>query len=79
MLEGEEFDPVTGQAQRHDQGMKRWIRGYMKKPLWNTFDVLYSLGALATAGLGIWAAIEGMHQQFSSGNISPFTCKNPGG
>lgn len=79
ILPEEEFDPSTGQARRLDGGMKRWIRGYKKKFALNTFDVLYSLGALATAGLGIYASVMGMHDSFSETSITPFTCKNPAG
>ncbi|KAF2451894.1 hypothetical protein P171DRAFT_515817 [Karstenula rhodostoma CBS 690.94] len=79
MLPEETFDPATGQLQRADFGVKRWIRGYMKKPIWNTFDVLFGLAALATAGLGIWAAAINMKAQFEASGITPFTCKNPAG
>ncbi|KAK4544609.1 hypothetical protein LTR36_004181 [Oleoguttula mirabilis] len=57
ILPDEEYDPATGSVQRKDHGVKRWMRGYMKKPFINTFDVLYSLGALGAAGLGIYAAV----------------------
>ena len=79
MLPEEAFDPTTGELQRVDLGSKRWIRGYMKKPFWNTFDVLYGLGALSLAGLGIWAAAINMKAQFQSSGITPFTCKSPTG
>jgi len=79
MLPEEEFDPATGIARRVDGGMSRWIRGYRKKFWWNTFDVVYFLGALATAGLGIYAAVISMHQSFSTGTITSFTCQNPAG
>ncbi|GAB7353447.1 hypothetical protein MBLNU459_g3911t1 [Dothideomycetes sp. NU459] len=79
MLPEEEFNPVTGEAKRVDSGVKRWIRGYKKKFVWNTFDVIYSVCALATAGLGIWASCIGMHASFSSGAVTPFTCQNPAG
>ena len=79
MLPEEQFDPRTGQANRVDSGMTRWIRGYKKKLAINTFDVLYSIGALATAGLGIYASVTGMHDTFSQTSITPFTCANPAG
>jgi len=79
MLPEEEFDPRTGLTNRVDSGLKRWIRGYKKKFFLNTFDVLYSLGALATAGLGIWASITGMHNAFLTTPVTPFTCANPAG
>ncbi|KAJ5098129.1 hypothetical protein N7532_005130 [Penicillium argentinense] len=79
MLPEEEFNPHTGEAHRVDHGIKRWIRGYKKKFVWNTFDVIYSLAALATAGLGIWASVTAMHESFSSTALTPFTCANPAG
>lgn len=77
MLPEEQFDPRTGQAQRVDSGVKRWIRGYKKKMWWNTFDLTYSLAALSLAGLGIWASVTAMHETFESTTLTPFTCKNP--
>ncbi|KAJ5178371.1 Amino acid transporter transmembrane [Penicillium coprophilum] len=79
ILPEEEFNPSTGQAQRLDSGMKRWIRGYKKKFVWNTFDILYAIGALGAAGLGIWASVTSMHTQFQAGSLTPFTCANPAG
>ncbi|KAF1957239.1 hypothetical protein CC80DRAFT_40790 [Byssothecium circinans] len=79
ILSEEIFDPATGQTQRADAGVKRWVRGYMKKPLWNTFDLLYGLAALATAGLGIWASSTSMKEQFKTSKVTAFTCKNPAG
>ena len=79
MLPEEEFDPRTGQTTRVDGGWKRWIRGYKKKFAINTFDVLYSLAALATAGLGLYASITGMHNTFKVTKLTPFTCNNPAG
>ena len=79
MLPEEAFDPRSGQAVRVDEGWTRWIRGYKKKWALNTFDILYFLAALATAGLGLWASITGMHKTFSTTPITPFTCTNPAG
>lgn len=77
MLPEEEFNPLTGETKRVDEGWKRWMRGYKKKMLWNTFDVIYFLGALSCAGLGIYAAIEYMHTVFTTTPITAFTCLNP--
>ncbi|KAK3671610.1 hypothetical protein LTR78_008533 [Recurvomyces mirabilis] len=79
MVESEDFDPATGQAQRIDNGNKRWIRGYMKNPIINTFDFLYCLGAFASAGLGIWASVISMHKTYSTTAVTAFTCLNPAG
>lgn len=79
MLPEEEFNPATGVAKRVDNGWKRWMRGYKKKFAWNTFDTIYFLGALATAGLGIYASIELMHTIYTTTAITAFTCANPAG
>ncbi|KAJ5648144.1 hypothetical protein N7490_004516 [Penicillium lividum] len=79
MLPEEEFNPRTGMAQRVDHGVKRWIRGYKVKFWWNTFDIIYSLAALSTAGLGIWASVMGMNASFKSTALTPFSCTNPAG
>lgn len=81
ILPEETFDPATGHARRVDSGIRRWIRGYRKQLLQNTFDVLYFLAALATAGLGIYAAVISMHQSFTApgSQITPFSCINPAG
>jgi len=59
--------------------MARWIRGYRQKFFINTFDMVYFVCALATAGLGIYASVLGMHQTFAKTKITPFTCLNPAG
>ncbi|QQK40586.1 Amino acid transporter, transmembrane [Penicillium digitatum] len=79
ILPEEEFNPTTGQVQRVDSGIKRIIRGYKKKFVWNTFDLIYSLASLSAAGLGIWSSVTAMNTSFNSGKLTPFTCKNPAG
>jgi hypothetical protein len=75
----EGYDPTTGQVIKSDSGFKRFMRGYMVKWHINTFDVLYFLGALSVAGLGIYASCTGMHETFASTAITPFSCTNPAG
>jgi hypothetical protein len=78
MQEGEGFDPVTGKVTRHDGGLKRWTRGFMKGRWWlNVWNVLYMLGALATAGLGAYAAVEALIAAFAVPEASAFTCHSP--
>ena len=79
MLPEEEFNPVTGEVKRLDSGFKRYIRGYKKKWAINTFDVLYSLAALATAGLGLYTSTTAMSAAFSNTSITSFSCQNPAG
>jgi hypothetical protein len=79
ILPEETFDPRTGEANRFDSGMRRWIRGYKKKVFRNTFDILYFLGALSTACLGLYAAGTAMNETFKTTALTPFTCQNPAG
>ena len=78
MQPGEGFDPATGQVTRHDSGIKRWVRGFMAKYWYvKVFNVLYFLGALVTAGLGSYSAIEALIAQFAAGKINAFSCHSP--
>lgn len=79
MLDSEPFDPVSGQAQRSDHGMARWIRGYKQKLFSNTFNVIYFVASLSVAGLGIYASVLGMHESFATTVLTPFTCGSPTG
>lgn len=75
--EQERFDPTTRTYNYIDTGMKRWIRGYMKRPFLNTWNIIYFLGALATTGLGTYSSVEGLITAFSSGVTTSFTCHSP--
>jgi len=66
-LPGEGFDPTTGVTIRHDSGMKRWVRGFKKQLAMNTMNMIYFFGALATSGMGAWAAIVGLISIFGPG------------
>ena len=79
MLPEETYDPATGQVNRVDWGWQRWMRGYRKKVFLNTFNVIYFLASLSVAGLGIYASVLGMKEQFATTNITPFTCAPPTG
>ncbi|SMY20149.1 unnamed protein product [Zymoseptoria tritici ST99CH_1A5] len=76
----EELDTtVGGRFVRVDSGPQRWIRGYRKQWLLNTFNVIYFVASLAVAGLGIYASILGMRASFKSTPLTPFTCGSPTG
>lgn len=75
--EMERFDPVTGRYDYIDTGMRRFVRGFMKKPVFNTLNFLYFLGALTTTALGMYSSLEGLITGFSSGVSTSFTCKSP--
>ena len=76
--QGDGFDPVTGAVVRRDSGVKRWIRGFFSGPWYlNIAHVLYAGGALATAGLGMYAAVEGMIEAFEIPQVNSFSCRSP--
>lgn len=78
MTTGDSFDPATGQVVHVDSGIKRWARGFMAKRWYvNVFNILYLLGALATAGLGCWAAIKNLEVVYSIPQLTAFTCTSP--
>lgn len=74
----EGFDPATGNVVRHDTGIKRIIRGF-RAGRWyvNIWNVIYFLGSLATAGLGIWAAVENLILVYSVPELNAFGCHSP--
>jgi hypothetical protein len=75
---GEGFDPATGRVIRSDSGLRRVIRGFFTgRWYFNVLALLYMLGALATAGLGIWAAVENMITIYAEPQLNAFTCKSP--
>lgn len=76
--DGEGFDPATGRVIRHDTGLRRWVRGFFAGPvLMNVGNVLYMGAALATAGLGAYAGIQGMIDVFKNPQVNAFTCTSP--
>ena len=79
--EGDGFDPTTGLVIRRDTGLRRWVRGFFAGGTFitiaNISHVLYTGGALATAGLGTYAAIEGMIAAFEDPQVNSFSCTSP--
>ena len=76
--EQERFDPATGTYHYADRGIKRWVRGYMKKPFFNTWNVIYMLGGLATTALGMYSSVLGMIDAFSGKSAATsFGCGSP--
>ena len=74
---GEGFDPATGQTHRNGNGVKRWIRGYKLNFLWNTWHIIFCLGSLTTAILGIYSAVIGIIASYATGATSTFSCNSP--
>ena len=77
LQDGEGFNPDTGETVRMDGGVKRWIRGYMKGWALNSFNVIFVLGSLATAVLGIYSSILGMIKSYASDASTSFGCDSP--
>lgn len=77
MLDGDGFDPITGNTMRADSGVKRWIRGYQKRWLFNTFNTIFMLGSAVTAVLGIYSAVTGMIASYKIGSLVSFSCCSP--
>ena len=75
---GEGFDPATGNIVLHDTGIRRMSRGFMAGNWYlNVWNIIYFLGALATAGLGIWAAVENLIVVYAIPELNAFGCKSP--
>ena len=78
MTEEEKFDPATGTYNYIDTGIKRFMRGYMKRPVMNTCNIVYLLGGLATTGLGMYTSIEGLIAAFGGKSVATsFGCASP--
>ncbi|KAK5113815.1 hypothetical protein LTR62_003199 [Meristemomyces frigidus] len=78
-LEGEGFDPVSGETTRLSSGYMRYVRGYVKRPVSHTITLLYFLAGLACSGMGTWAAIEGLISVFGPGGTvaTSWGCASP--
>ena len=74
---GEGFDPTTGRTTHHDSGFARYRRGYMKKLLFNTFNLIFFLGSCVTAILGVYSAAKGMKDAYAAGAPPSFSCRSP--
>ncbi|KAI9648666.1 hypothetical protein NHQ30_003304 [Ciborinia camelliae] len=79
MIPGEEsFDAQTGTYNYIDTGVKRWIRGFKVNWMYNIFNFIYFLGALATAALGIYSSCLGLISAFNgSSTATSFGCASP--
>lgn len=78
ILPEETFNASTGTVERRDSGFKRWMRGFKKEFLWNTWDMVFFIGSCATAVLGLYSAIYSMHINYiTNPNVSAFSCASP--
>ena len=72
------FDPVTGLTARSDSGAKRWLRGFLAGRWYvKVFNLVLGVGALVTAGLGMYSSIEGIMDAFEGGRNTAFSCVGP--
>ncbi|KAJ5548552.1 hypothetical protein N7513_005786 [Penicillium frequentans] len=81
LVEGEGFDPVTGQVTRSGTATQRWIRGFFAGGWFqvsiNIWHVIYFLASLAMCGLGMWASVIGMIDAFENPQLNSFSCVSP--
>ncbi len=79
MLPDEGFDEQTKRYIRHDEGVKRWMRGYRKTWLLTSFNIFYFLGSLVVCGMGMYAAIKALMSAFGAGGTvaTAFGCTSP--
>ncbi|KAL3427796.1 transmembrane amino acid transporter family protein [Phlyctema vagabunda] len=74
----ERFDPATRTTNYVDRGLARYVRGFKKHWLLNTFNFLYFLGSLTTAALGIYSSCLGLMSAFDGGSVATsFGCASP--
>ncbi|KAI3541723.1 transmembrane amino acid transporter [Colletotrichum abscissum] len=76
--EQETFDPTTGRYAYVDSGFQRYRRGFMKRPLFNVWNIVYMLGGLVTTALGMYSSIEGLIAAFNGkSQATSFGCGSP--
>lgn len=79
----EGYDPVTKTVIRHDNGMKRWVRGFLGGSALDKAimfgNLIYCLAALALGGLGAYASIISIIDTFKNGSagLTTFSCTSP--
>jgi hypothetical protein len=75
----EEFFLETRTFSYQDYGIKRWIRGFKVRWLFNSFNLLYFLVALLVAALGIYSSVQGLMSAFREGGswTTSFGCAPP--
>ncbi|KAG9239710.1 putative N amino acid transport system protein [Amylocarpus encephaloides] len=74
----ESFDPATGTYSFVDTGMTRLVRGFKVKWHLNILNLIYFLGALTTAALGIYSSAIGLKTAFGGASVATsFGCESP--
>ncbi|KZF25025.1 amino acid transporter-like protein [Xylona heveae TC161] len=78
MQEGEGFDPVTRTVTRRDSGWRRWRRGIAKQSPVKLFNLIFALGAAATAILGFYSSLRAIIESFEGAHVATsFGCASP--
>lgn len=73
----EAFDEASRTYNRIDHGWRRVARGFMKRPIFHTWNLVYLLGTLAACGLGCYSSIIQLIGAFESGVATSFSCSSP--
>ncbi|KAI9836028.1 MAG: hypothetical protein M1819_001639 [Sarea resinae] len=78
MVDGETFDPRTGQVNHVDAGWKRWARGFKKRTPLKMWYIVFTLGSATTAVLGLYCSISSLKTTFDTNpNTTSFSCTAP--
>lgn len=75
--DSEVFDEASRTYSRVDQGWRRLARGFMKRPVFHLWNLIYLLGTLAACGLGCYSSILQLMVAFESGVATSFSCSSP--
>lgn len=75
--EAEEFDEDSGTYPHSGRGWTRLFRGFMKRPIFHLWNLVYFLGSLAACGLGCYSSILQLVVAFQSGVVTSFSCVSP--
>ena len=75
--DSEAFDETSRTFTRVDHGWRRLARGFMKRPVFHIWNLIYLLGTLAACGLGCYASILQLMGAFASGVATSFSCSSP--
>ncbi|TDZ13769.1 N amino acid transport system protein [Colletotrichum orbiculare MAFF 240422] len=76
--EEESFDPATGVYGYADGGFRRYWRGFMKRPVFNSWNLFYMLGGMVTTALGMYSSIVGLVDAFNGkSQATSFGCASP--
>ncbi|KAF8120731.1 transmembrane amino acid transporter protein-domain-containing protein [Boletus edulis] len=80
MSEDRSYDIKNPRASRIDSwwNLSRWVRGYKKHFIFNTWNLIIFLACLATAALASYTSITSIISGFQTGTSAPsFGCRSP--